>query len=212
MNKKVIIFDLDGVLFDSMEASSKRTLDQFPTITPELQKELLCGNFHDEIQKLMLTHKRKEETDEERGVGKVAYEKVKAESVMFAGMHDLVKELHEKGYILALNTSAIERTCFPLLEKTGIKELFDFFGTREVATSKVEKFKTIKEKYQVSDKDMLFITDTLGDIREADEAHMPTVAVTWGAHDEIYFKRESHENLKAIVTSVKALQDFIYTI
>ena len=57
--------------------------------------------------------------------------------------------------------------------------------------------------------DMLFVTDTLGDIREADIAGIPTVAVTWGAHDESYFNREPHENLLKIVSSVSELEGFI---
>jgi phosphoglycolate phosphatase-like HAD superfamily hydrolase len=65
----------------------------------------------------------------------------------------------------------------------------------------------IKEKYGVDSGDMIFITDTLGDIREADHEGVPTIAVTWGIHDHEYFNREPHDNLIAIVDSVSDLKD-----
>jgi phosphoglycolate phosphatase-like HAD superfamily hydrolase len=68
----------------------------------------------------------------------------------------------------------------------------------------------IEKKYNLSNKDFLFITDTLGDIREADIANIPTVAVTWGQHDRSYFTREEHKNLIGIVDSFEQLKDFIF--
>jgi phosphoglycolate phosphatase len=36
------------------------------------------------------------------------------------------------------------------------------------------------DKYGIGAEDCLFITDTLGDIKEAHHMKVPTVAVTWG--------------------------------
>ncbi len=77
--------------------------------------------------------------------------------------------------------------------------MFDLVASAEISRNKVEKFNMIEEKYQIKKEDMLFVTDTLGDIREADRAKIPTVAVLWGSHDESYVTREPHENLKGIV-------------
>ena len=65
--------------------------------------------------------------------------------------------------------------------------MFDFLGTAEISKNKVEKFKILKEKYGIREEEMLFITDTLGDLRESSEAGVPTVAVTWGAHKREHF-------------------------
>jgi phosphoglycolate phosphatase len=210
MYKKVIIFDMDGVLIDSVETSSKYMLERFPTMTKEVGKEILCGNFHEEIEKFKLTNKTKEETHEEREIRMAAYEIIKLKCEAYDGIHDLLLNLHKDGYILAINTSAIRRNCIPILDKEGLTELFDFIGTTEISKSKVEKFKIIQEKYGVTQNDMLFVTDTLGDIREADIAGIPTLAVLWGVHDESYFNRESHENLKGIANSIEELKNFIY--
>ena len=67
----------------------------------------------------------------------------------------------------------------------------------------------IKEKYNITRDDVLFVTDALGDIRDADTSDVPTIAVTWGVHDKTFFEREYHSNLIKIVDTVEELSDFI---
>ena len=169
----------------------------------------MCGNFHEELHKFKLTNQPIQETPEENKARSVAYSAKKLRTPLFEGVKELLEKIYALGYILTINTSALERNCLPLLEYSGVAKLFDFVATAEVSKSKVEKFKIIEEKYGVKKKDMLFVTDTLGDIREADVAHVPTVAVTWGAHNKIHFTREPHENLVAILDSVSELESFI---
>ena len=128
---------------------------------------------------------------------------------MFKGVKELLEELHEKGYILILNTNAYERNCLPLLENSGITTIFDFIASAEISKDKMDKFKLIKDKYSADKKDILFITDALGDIKDADISDVPTVAVTWGVHDRLFLEREKHLNLIGIVDTVKELEDFI---
>jgi len=51
-----------------------------------------------------------------------------------------------------------------------------------VHESKVHKIKLLLEKYSMSPENTIFVTDTLGDIKEAQECNVPTLAVTWGFH------------------------------
>ena len=67
----------------------------------------------------------------------------------------------------------------------------------------------IQEKYNIQKENLIFVKDTLGDIREADIAGVSTIAVTWGAHDEAYFTKESHGNLLKIVDSMEHLESTI---
>ncbi len=207
--KKIIIFDLDGVLFDSSDIAFRAMQFLYPEYTIEIAKELLCGNFHDEVEKFKRIHPQVQMTEEERALHKIEYSKQKLEAPLFMGIAELLESLHASGYILAVNTSAYERNCLPLLEKANIKNCFDFLATANISKSKIEKFEFIKQKYQVSNDNIIFVTDTLGDIREADAASIPTVAVTWGAHDISYFNREKHDNVVAIVDSVQELEAII---
>lgn len=207
MKKKVIIFYLDGVIFNSIEIAEKFLSLSFPGLTPQMQKELLVGNFHEGLKSMK--HLQVEETQEEKEFRLSNYSKEKSEAPIYAGIKEMLVKLHSNGHIIALNTSAYSNNCLPLLQKTEIGQVFDFIGTAEVSKNKIDKFKIIKEKYGVENDEMLFVTDTLGDLREADVAGVPTVCVTWGAHDETYFLREPHENLSKIVHSVSELESFI---
>lgn len=200
---------MDGVLFDSQKSADDYFLGKFPTMTRKDMMEILCGNFYEEYDKMKQYHVPVNETDEEKESRMKIYHEAKEKSDLFPGISDLVKTLHKMDYILAINSSANQRNCMVLLEKNEIIECFDFIGVAEVSKSKVEKFKMIEEKYAVPKDNILFVTDTLGDIREADKAGINTVAVTWGAHNKTYFNREPHKNLIKIVDSVDELKDLI---
>lgn len=200
---------MDGVLFDSPKLINAFFLHMYPTMTQENMNEILSGNFHEELEKFKISNEPIEETAEEKKKRQENYSNQKLTTPLYNGVRELLQSLHSLGYILTINTSAFEKNCLPLLENSQVKGLFDFIATAEVSKSKVKKFKIIKDKYRASTIDILFITDTLGDIREAETAQVPSVAVTWGAHDRSYFTREHYKNLIAIVDSVSELEAFI---
>ena len=183
MKNKIIIFDMDGVLYDTIPFAEEEYLKIHPGMTKEMYREIHSGNFHEESKKY--SHLKKIETEEEKNNRKKIYAERKGLTPMFEGIKDLLEELYKDGYILVLNTNAYNQNCLTLLENSGVKNLFDFIATAELTTSKVEKFKIILEKYNVNKNNVLFITDSLGDVKEANIAEIPTVAVTWGSprHD-----------------------------
>ena len=205
MKNKVIIFDMDGVLLDSIPFSRSEFLKRHSGMTIDMYNEINSGNFHVEAQKY--SHLKKPETEEEKNERKALYYKKKSQSLLFPGIYNLLADLKNKGYLLVINTNA--HTCLPLLENSLIKDFFDFITTAELTKDKVEKFKLIKEKYNITRDDVLFVTDALGDIRDADTSDVPTIAVTWGVHDKTFFEREYHSNLIKIVDTVEELSDFI---
>lgn len=207
--KKLLIFDMDGVIFDSAALAANYLKEVFPNITEDQQRKLLDGNFHEELAKLKLLHPVKEETEEEKDARRRKYAKDKLAAPIYAGMKELLTQLNEDGHIITLNTSATAKNCMPLFDRENLLHLFDFIATSETSKSKVEKFAIIKDMYKTDNENMLFITDTLGDVREANIAGIPTVAVTWGAHGKDYFYQEENKNLLGVVESVEELEKFI---
>ncbi len=207
---KVIIFDLDGVLFDTIAFHREHALRHHPTLTLESWRDLSKGNFHDNWAKFKETIVDYVElsTEEEERRQK-EFDAEKALLPMFPGMYELLTRLRMSGFVIALNTSAKNDNCVPLLEKSGILSMFDYIGTSEISKSKVEKFKLISERFSVAPEGMLFITDTIGDILEAQEMGVPTIAVTWGVHERESFNDGRFPNLVGIAGSVEELSSLI---
>lgn len=208
---KIIIFDLDGVIFDTVKMSNDYLRDIFPNISEESLTNLLCGNFFEGFEKLKKTTEFIKESPEDEQMRKHAYSEKKKNAQMFLGIKELLFKLKDDGYLLTINTSAYEKNCTPLLEKNGVAEKFDFIASAEISRSKVEKFKLIIEKFQTEKHNAIFITDTLGDLREADISDISTIAVSWGAHSQHFFEIEEHKNYLGMVNSVDRLYQLIKT-
>ncbi len=206
--KKLLIFDFDGVIFDSTKVATDYLRTLFPLATEEEIRTILIGNFHESMERLTALYPS-QDTEEEKILRRERYAKNKLGVKTYAGMINLLNDLHAAGYILTLNTSAANANCIPLLDREKITHLFDFLGTKEIAKSKVEKFKLIQEAYHVMSEDTLFITDTLGDLEEAATDNTPTIGVTWGAHTRDILTSGGHKNLVQVVDQVDELREYI---
>jgi phosphoglycolate phosphatase len=206
--KKLVIFDFDGVLFDSSRLASAYIQGMYPAITDDIMNEILSENFHEGMSKLTLP--KIEETEEERRVRKQAYLEKKRITPLFPGIRELLTELAKREVILAINTSAVRESCVPLLENQEIAHLFDYVGTKEISPSKTEKFSLILEHFNLVPEDTIFVTDTLGDLKEALVVEVPTIAVTYGAQPREYFTKEPYANLVAIVDTVGELREKLF--
>ena len=67
-------------------------------------------------------------------------------------------------------------------KKNNIDVFRDVLGY-ETSPLKTEKFEILQEKYSVQTEEVIFVTDTLGDIREGREAGCQILAETFGYHD-----------------------------
>jgi phosphoglycolate phosphatase-like HAD superfamily hydrolase len=191
-DKNVIVFDLDGVIVDSIAVMSDLMRASFPGIDDPTIKNLFKGDIHEEVQKT--SFRSRVETEEELALRQAIYTKKKLHTELYPGMKDLLSAL-AKDNTLVINTYAMSRNCLPLLERNGIRECFDLVVSRDDNPSKMENFKVIAERYGKTLSELLFITDTIGDLREAGKLYIPTIIVTWGYHQREDFDDVLPEHL-----------------
>jgi HAD superfamily hydrolase (TIGR01509 family) len=202
--KKIIVFDLDGVLVDSIDTMYNFFSENRPGVTMEMYRELFAGNYLEESKKY--EHLILPRSEQEKSKRLARFIETKKKLPLFPGIKELLQELRSSDAILVLSTSTYNKTCRPLLEHAGIEKSFDFVATADVSKSKAEKFSIIGARYGVMADKMIFITDSLGDVREAATLNVPTIAVTWGVHNKTYFMREQHDNVRLIVHTVPELR------
>jgi phosphoglycolate phosphatase-like HAD superfamily hydrolase len=64
----------------------------------------------------------------------------------------------------------------------------------------------MREHFCIPPEESIFVTDTLGDLKEASIAQVPTIAVTYGAQSREHFTNEPYTHLVAIVDTVRELK------
>jgi HAD superfamily hydrolase (TIGR01549 family) len=171
-HKKVIIFDFDGVIIDSWEHAYRGNLRSWPDLKIEEHKNLFTGNVFEEASKLPPGKYSKEEDmrwfTEEHNL-------TKKDLPVFPGIKEVIKHLSEI-YTLVINTSADLASTKAYLEKHNI-DFFDAIYGNEISKNKAEKFKKILNDYGITPADCMFITDTVGDVKEALFVSIPTLVV-----------------------------------
>ena len=202
--KKLAIFDFDGTLFDSVwdvVICFNRTLEihGFPTLTHEEYLDRLGGNI-DEIVSLILKDKSTAENIE---LVKNTYSKLysaspKDNTKPFAGTHEVLKTLQDKGILLAINSN---RTTDSI--RGYVDEFFkdiDFKAIEGHDPSYPSKpspcgVERIMGKLEVTKDETVYIGDSITDIRTSQNAEIDCILVSWG-----YGRKEAFESDYPLVT------------
>lgn len=180
--KKLIIFDFDGVIVDSWKHSYEMNLRDWPNLKPEQHKSFFNGNIHEEIAKLEPSVQTAEEKNQWM---ENVYFPTKNDLPIFAGIDVIIKKLRSS-YALVINTSADAKSTKEFLIKNGIDHFDSIYGT-EISKDKKVKFEKMLKDYVVKTSDVIFITDTVGDVLDAKSLNIPVILVTYGYQDKSYF-------------------------
>lgn len=204
--KKVIIFDFDGVIVDSLDVYEKAVISVFQKngfSQINSRKSFLAlfdGNFFEGLIR----------------IGGVSSEKIPAlikelnpklqslqgELKLFNGIREVLLELSSKCkiYIATSNFTDVVKSYL----RSQRMENFESIVGGDQEKSKVKKIENIAAKHP--GKEIFYVGDTKGDMIEGKRAGAKTIAVTWGWHDT---KRLKEGNLDYIASKPSEILSII---
>lgn len=205
MKTKFILFDFDGVIADSWSAAFATAKTIHPNVTEDDHKRRFERNIHESSKDTETYHD--ETCNHELDWYTIYFSKIKELGTpIFPGMMELILEL-EKDYNMIVISSSHSFPIEEFLVEHNLRSHFDWVMGNDVHKSKVEKIKMVFEKYGVGPQDCVFITDTLGDMHEAEKMQVPSIGVTWGfctpetLQKGTYLKLvDTPENLKSAIS------------
>lgn len=175
IKKKIVLFDFDGVIADSYAVGLQAILISDPSMTEEAWMSMFNGNTNNwkkEVNKEIAERKEKLFFD--------IYTPLMINSAKpFPGIKKVIIEL-SRFYKLIIISSNITSPIKEFLEKFEMDKYFDEIMGNDVHNSKVEKNRMVFKKHKVDPSECIFITDTLGDINEANHAGIKSIGVAWG--------------------------------
>ena len=201
MSKKLVIFDFDGVLVNTINLSFVLQKKHNPDLTEEAWHKITHGNFWENYQKAVADGSIIDPPNWDEGYIK---------GLLELNSHDVIQKLildlqHEYTLVIVSSTSSSHIKKF--LEQEKIEHCFEGIYGADTDYSKVVKINMLLKKFELVSTNAIFVTDTLGDIREGNECNVKSIGVTWGAHDrETLSKGEPYE----IVDDVFGLEQAIY--
>jgi phosphoglycolate phosphatase len=156
--QKFILFDFDGVIADSFDLAFSVSQMICPDLPVDGYKKRFEGNINDWIDSVNV-HNENCRHDV-----------------------DFFTEL------LIIISSTITSPISEFVKKYDLEKYFKEILGNDIHHSKVEKIKMVFEKYATSADQCVFVTDTLGDMLEAEKTGVGAIGVSWGFH--------SHETLR----------------
>jgi len=198
---KLVIFDFDGVLVD--------TLIMCHEISKEVNKDLPLSAFRDLFNGNIFDSIESNPNVEQHPQFFEHYEEQSRELTIPESLKDLVAKLSKK-HTLAIVLATPSGLITKILEQTGMSQYFSDILGRDIHTSKVVKNKMLLEKYKINPGNTVFITDTAGDVYEARECEIPSIAVTWGYQEEESLRKAKPEKIvSAPEDLLKAIEEIL---
>ena len=185
MQKKAILFDLDGTLTDSGEGIMKcaqLALSHYGIEVPDFESlrvfvgPPLVDSFvrfgvpESEAMNAVTIYRSRYLTEG------------KFENFPYPGIEDLLKKLKHDGHTLYVATSKPETTSIEILEHFGLAQYFDMICGATMGTSRSSKASVIAWLLQQCGRaeNIVMVGDTAFDVIGAKAHGIPTIGVSWG--------------------------------
>lgn len=212
MNRKYILFDLDGTLTDPMQGITKSVRYALNTFGIEIND--LCELIPFIGPPLKDSFKEFYGFNEEDATTAVEkyreYYRVDGifDNKVYEGIEECLKALRKEDKILVLATSKPEVFAKKIMDHFNLSKYFDFIGGSELngRSKKGEVIEYVLKSRQINSGDAIMVGDRMHDIIGAHEHNLPCIAVEYGYGNIKEFK-QYHADY--IVKTVNELQELL---
>jgi phosphoglycolate phosphatase len=208
MTVKVIIFDFDGTIAD--------TLDAVVSITNRLAGEFGYKQTSQE-DLAILRNLNSRQIIKQSGVPifkipflirKLLLELNNEIQILsaFPGIKEALIELKNQGNSLGIITSNSKENVTAFLNKNGLQELFDFIYSGATIFGKSQVIKRVLKSENLNSEEVIYVGDETRDIEAAKTTHIKAIAVSWGfnstevlaKHNPDFLIHQPHELIDVI--------------
>lgn len=176
--KPLVLIDFDGVIADSFEfCYSKIRIDR--SLDRDGYRRFFEGN-------VIVNTRSNLSKDEQTALLKKIYDGYNAgimNVLLFEGIREELAAL-SKNHSLAIMSSADNGPIEQFLRQHTLFHHFETIRGRDNGESKTQKIHDILAEYGKEKHRCVMVTDTLGDVLEANHAGIHSLAVLWGFHQQ----------------------------
>lgn len=197
MTQKVIIFDFDGTIADTVDAlvSIANGLAQKFGYIPITQEELA-----------LLRNLNSREIIKYSGISilKIPFlvKKVKSELKSkikelkpISGIKETLVVLKNNGYRLGIITSNSQENVTDFLRVNDLDNLFDFVYSGVTIFGKTTIINNVLKQKQIKSQEVIYVGDETRDIEASKKANIKVIAVTWGFNSQEVLAKQNPDFL-----------------
>ncbi|MGO1463439.1 MAG: HAD family hydrolase [Marinobacter sp.] len=189
MKVKVVVFDWDGTLVDSVDHIAD-SLHQaatdlgYPAREREAYRDIIGLGMAEALAKLYPGINHDEMTRIREGYADYFFRKVTTPQNLFEGMAEVVSDLQGSGRGCSVATGKSRKGLEPALASSGLGAHFDITRCADETRSKPDPrmLEEILLFYGVEPSEAVMIGDTRYDLEMAQRIGMPSIGVEWGVH------------------------------
>lgn len=212
MSFKVVIFDWDGTVVDSVEHIAD-SLHQaatelgFPAREREAYRDIIGLGIIEALEALYPGLSRDEIQAIREGYGRYFFSRKTAPMTVFQGMAELLADLRADGRGCAVATGKSRKGLDVALGSSGLAKRFHITRCADETRSKPDPLmlEEIVDHFGIAPSDAVMIGDTRYDLDMARRIGMPSLGVEWGVHDRQELGRYGPLGVAATVTELRSL-------